>query len=240
MVTLSRKELEHISRKILADYLRLCDTPPTRIDPHDLGAKLYGVKFQYCDLGNYKQALGITSRSNCELRIWNNTGDFDVVALDGRTALIDSSLLVEGQEGRLHFTMMHEVSHKIIEDMYPDNLPIRYCEDPLLYRLSSVPHTGEIIDWGEWQANTLTSYLLLPRELIFKHMKRVGLDGGIRCLNRKFSLKEYAKFSDVAASLGVSKTALAIRLNQMGLVQVNNFSNPYDLVNVYPDKDEIF
>ena len=41
--------------------------------------------------------------------------------------------------------------------------------------------------------------------------------------------------SDMAVFLGVSKTALSIRLTQLGLVDKNYFGNPYDLTDIYCD-----
>ena len=42
----------------------------------------------------------------------------------------------------------------------------------------------------------------------------------------------------MAELLGVSKTALSIRLSQLGLVGRNDFYDPYALVNVYKDEDD--
>ena len=39
----------------------------------------------------------------------------------------------------------------------------------------------------------------------------------------------------MAVFLGVSKTALSIRLTQLGLVDKNYFGNPYDLTDIYCD-----
>ena len=92
--------------------------------------------------------------------------------------------------------------------------------------------------WPELQTNVLTSYLLLPRELIYKRMADLGLGKEIRLLNRVFAPKEYELFSQMAELLGVSKTALSIRLSQLGLVGRNDFYDPYALVNVYKDEDD--
>ena len=94
-------------------------------------------------------------------------------------------------------------------------------------------------DWEEWQANVLTSYLLLPRELVFRHLENVGLPQGIKWLNRVYAPKDYHRFSEAASRLGVSKTALAIRLSQIGLIEKNEFFDPYSTILVFPDKNEI-
>ena len=75
-----------------------------------------------------------------------------------------------------------------------------------------------VLDWEEWQTNELTSFLLLPKELVYRHMANVGLKDGISVLNRIYARKDYERFSEAAKRLGVSKTALAIRSSQLGLV----------------------
>ena len=58
-------------------------------------------------------------------------------------------------------------------------------------------------------------------------------------LNRVFARSEYQRFTEMAHSLGVSKTALAIRLRELHLIGRDYFTNPYDLVNVYVDDEWI-
>ena len=43
----------------------------------------------------------------------------------------------------------------------------------------------------------------------------------------------------MASILGVSKTALSIRMNQLGLIGRNDLFNPYALVDVFPDEGEV-
>ena len=69
-------------------------------------------------------------------------------------------------------------------------------------------------------------------------MADLGLGEEIRLLNRVFAPKEYELFSQMAELLGVSKTALSIRLSQLGLGGRNDFYDPYALVNVYKDEDD--
>mgnify|MGYP000229493925 FL=1 len=96
-----------------------------------------------------------------------------------------------------------------------------------------------ILDWEEWQTNVLTSFLLLPKELVYRHMADVGLKDGIGVLNRIYARKDYECFSEAAKRLGVSKTALAIRSSQLGLVGRNDLYDPYALVDIFPEKNEI-
>ena len=81
----------------------------------------------------------------------------------------------------------------------------------------------------------LTAYLLLPRELIDRYMDELGLGRQIKLLNKVFAPKEYALFSEMAKRLGVSKTALSIRLDNLGMIGRNDFSDSYAPIHIYAD-----
>ena len=96
------------------------------------------------------------------------------------------------------------------------------------------------MDWEEWRVNMLTAAILMPLDLLVKQMKAVGLYSKIRMLNRVFAPKEYQAFATMAENLGVSKAALSIRLKQLGLLTRNDLKDPYALVRIEPDEEELF
>lgn len=97
-----------------------------------------------------------------------------------------------------------------------------------VFRMTDEHTQYPVLDWEEWQTNVLTSFLLLPKELVYRHMANVGLKDGISVLNRIYARKDYERFSEAAKRLGVSKTALTIRLSQLGLVGRNDLYDPYE------------
>ena len=56
----------------------------------------------------------------------------------------------------------------------------------------------------------------------------------MRLLNRVFASADYKKFE----AMGASKTALSIRMMQLGLLKRNDFSDPYRLVRVEMDEED--
>ena len=157
--------------------------------------------------------------------------------LDGKTAFIDQSLVAENQIGRLNFTMMHEAAHQLFWMLYPEEYEAQTPR--CVFRMTDEHTQYPVLDWEEWQTNVLTSFLLLPKELVYRHMANVGLKDGISVLNRIYARKDYDRFSEAAKRLGVSKTALTIRLSQLGLVGRNDLYDPYALVDIFPEKNEI-
>ena len=90
-------------------------------------------------------------------------------------------------------------------------------------------------DWEEWQADTLASYILMPEDLIRQGMFWLDMGEQINILNKKFSPYMYEKFCMLADMLGASRSALAYRMERLGLIKENHLSNPYivfDRINI--------
>lgn len=93
-------------------------------------------------------------------------------------------------------------------------------------------------DWEEWQVETLAAMILLPPECVIRCMERFGLGTQMRLLNRVFASADYKKFEAMASFMGASKTALSIRMMQLGLLKRNDLSDPYRLVRVEMDEED--
>lgn len=120
MLWLSRKDIEHISRRLLRDYLRKVPQKIDHIDPADFAEKMCGLQFTFADISEAYDAIGLTATSGVIITIpqWDGTKlDYE---LDGKTAFIDQSLVAENQIGRLNFTMMHEAAHQLFWMLYPE------------------------------------------------------------------------------------------------------------------------
>ena len=227
MPILSRKDLERISRRVLFRYLTLSDRKMDRIDPVDFAEKICGLHFAFADMSVTGSILGLTSYSDVDLTISvpRGNGSVQEFHLNGNIAYVDQNLANAGSVGRLNFTLVHEAAHQILGMLYPEEY--NPSAQPFICRLADERCTYPITDWVEWQTNVLTAYLLLPRELIDRYMDELGLGRQINLLNKVFAPKEYALFSEMAKRLGVSKTALSIRLDNLGMIGRNDFSNPY-------------
>lgn len=67
--------------------------------------------------------------------------------------------------------------------------------------------------------------ILLPPECVVRSMERFGLGTQMRLLNRVFAPADYKKFEAMASFMGASKTALSIRMMQLGLLKRNDLSD---------------
>ena len=110
-----------------------------------------------------------------------------------------------------------------------------------LFRVSHVPgyrSKTSARDWEEWQVDTLAGIILLPAECVKKCMSRFGLGTQMRLLNRVFAPSDYRRFEEMASFMGASKTALSIRMSQMGLLKRNDLHDPYALVRIEKDEED--
>ena len=125
MLWLSRKDIEHISRRLLRDYLKKVPQKVDHIDPTDFAEKMCGLQFTFADISEAHDAIGLTATSGVIITIPQRDGTRLDYELDGKTAFIDQSLVAENQIGRLNFTMMHEAAHQLFWMLYPTPASMR-------------------------------------------------------------------------------------------------------------------
>ena len=156
--------------------------------------------------------------------------------VDGKTILIESELMKEGANiGRRNYTVSHESCHHILKMLFPHDYGAQAkARSVHCYYRSSRGNT----DWEEWQVETLAAMILLPPECVIRSMERFGLGTQMRLLNRVFASADYKKFETMASFMGASKTALSIRMMQLGLLKRNDLSDPYRLVRVEMDEED--
>ena len=243
MLQISRRGIEGIANRVIEEYKRLpeiSDEEISCVDIELLTRRLLGLKLDYCRLSTDGTLLGITSFSKLDIEIFDDPNEQRFYFLDGKTVLIESELKEDAEQvGSYHFALAHEISHRILSMLFP-GIYNGSVKGPLMC-LVSKPYRAydEEIDWYEWQANTLASALLMPKDLVVKGMARYGLGQRIRMLNRVFRPQTYKAFSELACSLGVSKQALAIRMKHLGLLEKEYLENPYALANIWMDDCEV-
>lgn len=240
MKHLSRRDLESLGGNVIAAYKNTVRCSQIeRVEIDRLANQLLGLHVDYRHLSLAGDKLGLTSFSEIGVEVFSqNQSDVEDMyyMLDGQTILIESNLMREGANiGRRNYTVAHECCHHIMRRLFPDDYGSQAKERMVhcLYR-----NRRGRQDWEEWQVETLAGTVLLPVECIFRGMERFGLGVQIRWLNRVFAPDVYNKFAHMAEFLGVSKTALAIRLQHLNLLKRNDLQDPYALISIEMDKEE--
>ena len=238
MKYLSNKDIEMIAERVITAYKRLPELNGTRIykiEPELLLTKLLGLNIEYHHLSPDRSILGMTSFQEIGVEIFEEANPNTFFLLDGKTVLIEKDLTKStNQRGRFNFTTMHEGSHQILQMLYPNEYGVKGNTQIHFYKANAESYNQDF-DWEEWQANTLASALLLPKELILQGMFIFNLGEKINCLNRIYYPEVFNKFTALADFLGCSKTTLAIRMKKLGLLKEDYLNNPSDYFLIYPE-----
>ena len=219
---LSRKDIEKIAKDVI-QYYKSIMVPEKHlcysVDPMAL-AHILNISVDFQHLTTDYTVLGMTTPSESCVTILSPAGEPFMYYLDGATILIEKKLIQHPHlKGRLNFTIAHEIAHQIIFHMFPDEYSLSYKAYCDYRRTESV--RPRINDWEEWQADTLGSALLMPEDAVRDNMFFHGLGEKLNILSPKYSPNKYFDFCRMAESMGTSKSALSIRMEQLGLLERN-------------------
>ena len=232
MIYFSRNDLERIAGKVVAAYMRSVTVPKEdvyQIDPERVAQDLFHLSLEYFHLSSDRTILGMTSKEEYWMEVFDENMESLFCCLDGQTILIEQDLLSgKAPRGRYNYTLMHEVAHQILFYYSArEGQKIKFRQYPSCEK-----------DWVEWQADTLAAALLMPEQLVKKVMAYVALSPKIYLLDSLLYTVEYRKFRDAAAILGVSKTALAIRMKQLGLLEHSDLFCPGKIMDIFREEDD--
>lgn len=239
MPYLSRYDIELIAQRVISAYRKHFDHYGQEVDmvqPNLLVCDMLGLSVRHHALSRSGKILGLTSCGAVDVQIFDKPESPEYYHLDGKTLLIDSGLRADNaNKGRYNFTLIHEACHQIYRMLFPKEYTsgitrrkVHYCTTNASYRDG---------DWEEWRTNTLASAILMPADMVLNNMIAFGLGNRLRMLNKVFASPDYKKFEQMANYMGVSKQALAIRLKQLTLLDLDYLQDPYALVNVFPDEE---
>ena len=186
------EELEDLADRVYAAYEALPEADGLRVDPELLAEKLLGLRVVYRRLSRDGSILGLTAPAPVAVPVLEEDGR-RWYALDGRTILLERGLLSPWvSPGRRNFTLMHEVGHRLLTDALPPG--------------------------GEKAVNRLASALLMPLKLVRRNLTSCPLSFG-PLPDRRLDPQGWEAFCGLAETMGVSRQALAIRLEDLGLTE---------------------
>ena len=139
--------------------------------------------------------------------------------------MLDKFLLSEKEQGRRRFTMAHEASHHILCKMYSVPSAGRFHTEYDSERSYSKDELVQMFASAEWQADTMGASLLMPRYIIENAMAKFHNSQPIKMYgNSTITQKDKAIIRTMAVYVGVSYTALLIRLRELGMLEYHDIS----------------
>ena len=215
---LSRADLSRIAGKYIDQYYTrfgISKDAPEPIDPERLASAVLGLNVKMLPLCSDGSVLGLTVFQRCGFTVTLGDGTKLVEIFMPKDVVIDSALAADGCTGCRNFTIAHEAAHQILADLFPNDYGKAVkCRGHIAYR----ERNGQP-SWEEWQANTLAAELLMPTFLVNAEIElaRLCLPNGI--LYKSASDPNYKKILEMAARMGVSWSAIRIRLQQMQVIK---------------------
>ena len=219
MKELTSKEIEAMCGKHLQAFLGDSHPNYAPIDIDKFLCEYLNINVCYRKLSSRGEILGLSLFSEMALKVWKNDERVEEV-FPKRTVIIDESLLDEKQYGRCNYTKAHEAVHGIINGEHPSDIVLCYRK-------------GKATTDYERMVDRAASKLLLPDELVYTTFHIFIGKNHIARLNPLFNIKHYERFCDMARYLRVSKKALSIRLQQLGLVEKVDYERPHDFLDIY-------
>jgi len=228
----SKDALDNLGEKLVRDFCPEAAENPMRIDIERFVQEYLGMEQDYQHLTNNGVYLGMTVFNDTSMVPVYNPEKKCAQYIKARagTVIIDTRLLEDRKKNRYRFTMGHEGSHGILHSGYfaydPNQISICDLSDVPMIRCRNVGPVGKTRkpasqwtdnDRMEWQANRLSSAILMPREMVHK------LADNFRANNteRSSSLEGFYPTRIVSLTskiFDVSREAAAYRLRELGLV----------------------
>ena len=197
---LSRADLSHIAGKYIDQYYTrfgISKDDPEPIDPERLASSVLGLNVKMLPLCSDGSILGLTVFQKCGFTVTLGDGTKLVEVFMPKDVVIDSALASDSCTGCRNFTIAHEAAHHILADLFPNDY-------------------GKAVKCR--QANTLAAELLMPTFLVNAEIERAALCLPNGILYKSASDPNYEKILEMAARMGVSWSAIRIRLQQMQVI----------------------
>jgi Zn-dependent peptidase ImmA (M78 family) len=226
---LSRKQIDIIGEELVREFNPNALVTPQEIDI-DLFAQDYlGMDQDFAYLSHCGVYLGMTVFNDTDkVPVYDpTTNSADYMSAKAHTVIIDKTLLADNQEHRYRFTMGHEASHEFLHKEYfvydPNQLtifdfmdespaPMVQCRVDTKKLDAKQQKTWDDRDWMEWQANALSSSILMPKSMV----EMVVEDAKKRCPHS--GLFSHYAVEAVSSVFNVSFEAATYRLKQLGIL----------------------
>lgn len=222
---MSNMELEVTGNGIVADYYsKYPNHSSLEIDIEHFIKCYLGLNINYESFADSAK-LGFLSDGETPVDIWRN-GKAIPVIFPKNTIVIDRFLLTPKEYNRRRFTLAHEAAHFIISRMKkiePDKAFFHSefdCEKEYTFE-----ELRKELNISERQADRLGAIFLMSRTNVENTLFVCNADTPIKIYsNTVCSAKDKGIIKEAAHKMGVSQTALRIRLEELKLLEHHEIS----------------
>ncbi len=234
MYILRSDDFDDIASRFLGEYApqNLHTPQPLDIDYIINDCLFLDIKQAHIELNG--NILGLIAFEDVDVLCSDLMYREQTLSLSAGSILLEYDLFSSKEAPRLKFTKTHEVAHWICHRSYHslDNRPFECRTAPYIAcRRDNIemadPFSKSVSNWEEWQANRLAGSLLMPKANFVDVAKCAMSNHDIRNTeSRSDTRKIYAVIEDISKVFCVSKTAVKVRLMQVGML---TGYDPYNL-----------
>ena len=223
---MSRTEINEISEGLIEVYARKYRNKVIQsIDIGHFITEFLSMKIEYVPFAEDDGGrIGFLADGETPLMVYRD-GEILPVVFPADTVVLDRSLLAEKEQGRRRFTLAHEAAHYILSRIYAVPDAGRFHTEYDSGQVYTKEEMAQMFSNAEWQADTMGASLLMPRFLVEGALAKFN---GSQCIriygDTTFSMQEKARIRKMADYLGVSYTALVIRLRELNMLENHDIS----------------
>ena len=223
---MSRAEIEEISEGLITVYAQKHSNKVIQsIDIEHFITEFLSLQIEYASFAEEDGGkMGFLADGETPLLIHQN-GKIIPFVFPKDTIVLDKFLLSEKEQGRRRFTMAHEASHHILGKMYAMPSAGRFHTEYDSERSYSKEELAQMFASAEWQADTMGASLLMPKRIIDNALAKYNRSQPIKIYgDNTLTQREKSVIRKMASYIGVSYTALFIRLRDMNLFEYHDIS----------------
>ena len=218
--------LETIARNVISQYDPMLLLKPSMIPVEDIMEKVYNLSLEFQYIRKNGRILGETVFEDAEIPIYeykDNEG-YTLIPVKAGTVIIDASLLHNQSDGRFQFTCAHELAHWVIDKNYFMQLgetANMTCGE------ADTEFANELLEANKTVQNDFTEARAIKSSDTSAAVERQANRMASRILMPKCTVKmafydarnnTHSIIADLAELYSVSKQAMKIRLNEIGLL----------------------
>ena len=232
---ISDRSIEEYTRALLADYRpKLLDGIPTAINAFHFVESYLGARIEYQDI-YYEEGdqpiLGMTCFAETRVKVFDREHMCTrYITVQPNTIIIDNSVMAPGKEALANFTVLHEGGHfcmhrEVFEDGMRRNCPPEFCSRKKSGQSRKRLESQK--DFREHQADVFAAAVALPADTLVpcatRMIRCMGFPDGVFVTGHKYDRNKKPALDrligNLAETCGVSRSAVKIRLQRLGLLQ---------------------
>lgn len=232
---ISDKGIEDYTRALLSDYRpALLSGIPTAINAFHFVESYLGARIEYQDIyyeEGQQPILGMTCFAETRVKVFDREHMCTkYITVPPNTIIIDNSVMEPGKEALANFTVLHEGGHFCMHrDVFEDGMrrsdPPEFCSRKKTGSARKRLRTQE--DFREHQADVFAAAVALPADTLVpcatQMIRCMGFPDGVFVTGHKYDRRKKPELDrligNLADTCGVSRSAVKIRLQRLGLLQ---------------------